>query len=225
MGSKGEEGGTAHCPLPAACMKVKSATFIVSATNPSQYPRHSLPEIAFVGRSNVGKSSLINSLVEKKGLAKTSSTPGKTRLINFFNVNNLLCFVDLPGYGYAKAPKEVIAGWQSMIETYLLKRENLKGIVLILDIRHAPTPDDQTMKEWLDYHRIKTLIVATKADKLSKNQRISRLREIEKLLPIRPGESLISFSALTGEGKKEIWQALINLAQGDTAMLSQNDEK
>jgi GTP-binding protein len=206
-------------------MKIKSATFIVSATNPSQYPRHSLPEIAFVGRSNVGKSSLINSLVGKKGLAKTSSTPGKTRLINFFNINNTLCFVDLPGYGYAKAPKEVIAGWQSMIETYLLKRENLRGIVLILDFRHAPTPDDQAMKEWLDYHKIKTVVVATKADKLSKNQRISRLKEIEKLLPVQPGEPFIGFSAITGEGKKEIWQALIRLGQEEVDRLQQDDEK
>jgi GTP-binding protein len=189
-------------------MKIKSATFIISATNPSQYPRHSLPEIAFIGRSNVGKSSLINSLAEKKSLAKTSATPGKTRLINFFNVNEELCLVDLPGYGYAKVSKELAESWRPMAETYLLKRENLRGIVLILDIRHAPTPDDQSMKTWLDYHHIKTIAVATKADKLTKNQAVSRLKQIEKLLPTLEGEPLISFSAITGEGKKEIWKAI-----------------
>lgn len=193
-------------------MKVKSATFITSATNPSQYPRHALPEIAFIGRSNVGKSSLINSLVGRNNLAKTSSTPGKTQLINFFNINGELCFVDLPGYGYAKVPKEILASWRPMIETYLLKRENLKGVVLILDIRHAPTPEDQKMKEWLDYYKVRVLAVATKADKLSKNQKVARLKEIKGLLSIREDEPLLSFSAITQEGKKEIWQAIEHLA-------------
>lgn len=189
-------------------MKIKFATFIVSAVSSSQYPHHSLPEIAFIGRSNVGKSSLINSLVERNNLAKTSRTPGKTRLINFFNVNQELCLVDLPGYGYAKVAKDIVESWRSMIETYLLKRENLQGVVLIVDIRHAPTSDDQKMKEWLDYYKLNTIIVATKADKLSKNQRLKRLKEIEKSLPVQEKDPLISFSALTQEGKKEVWKAI-----------------
>ena len=141
-------------PPPLNKITVKSAEFVTSAVKPSQYPLAILPEIAFAGRSNVGKSSLINTLVNRKRLVKTSSTPGRTQLINFFIINGSIGFVDLPGYGYAKVPKSVKKNWGPMIETYLSERKTLKGVVLIIDIRRIPRAEELNLIDWLDYYKI-----------------------------------------------------------------------
>jgi len=185
-------------------MEVKQADFIKSAVKPGDYPPEELPEVAFVGRSNVGKSSLINVLAGRKGLVRTSSTPGRTQLINFFNINNTLTLVDLPGYGYAKAPPDVRKQWQPMIETYLAKRDNLKAVVLILDIRRTPSDGDLDMLRWLDRYNIPPIIVLTKCDKLSKNERTKQTTLIAEAIE-RSREMLLPFSALSREGRDGIW--------------------
>jgi len=187
---------------------IKSASFIKSATKPDQYPHHTLPEIAFIGRSNVGKSSLINTLVKKKNLARTSNTPGRTQLINFFNVENMICFVDLPGYGFAKVPQAVKKQWKPMIEAYLAESEYLCRAVLILDARHRPTAQDKMMREWLESYQIPTLFVATKIDKLPRTKISKQLKMIREALNIRPTEEVFPFSALTKIGLPAIWQAI-----------------
>jgi GTP-binding protein len=189
-------------------MKITSAEFIKSAVWPPQYPPATLPEIAFVGRSNVGKSSLINTLVGRKNLAKTSNTPGRTQLINFFTVNETLSFVDLPGYGFAKVSQSVKKDWGEMIESYLSQRQSLVMVILILDIRRDPSEDDLSLRDWLDYYRIPYLYILTKADKLSNNQASARRRAIEKELRVTPDKRPILFSAKTEKGKGDIWQAL-----------------
>src|SRR5215467_8709615 len=151
-------------------MKITGATFVKSATSPEHYPRDGRAEIAFIGRSNVGKSSLINSLLGTKGLARTSSTPGRTQLINFFLINGAFYFVDLPGYGYARVPSEIKREWGPMIEKYLASRPNLVLSIVITDSRHEPSKLDLLMKEWLMQRGLPFVIVATKADKLSSNQ-------------------------------------------------------
>jgi GTP-binding protein len=191
-------------------MKIQSAEFIKSATEPAHYPEDGLPDIAFVGRSNVGKSSLINALVRRKSLAKTSNTPGRTQLINFFLINQRYVFVDLPGYGFARVPEAVRRNWGPMVETYLKERSNLRLVVLILDIRRDPTSHDLDLLVWLDHYRIPVLPVLTKTDKLSKSQVQRRARQIEEMLTkglnlrTRP----ILFSAKTGEGKDALWSII-----------------
>lgn len=155
-------------------MKITSAEFIKSAVWPPQYPPATLPEIAFVGRSNVGKSSLMNTLVGRKQLAKTSQTPGRTQLINFFSINKAMSFVDLPGYGFARVPRSVKKDWGDMIETYLRERQNLAMVVFILDLRRDPSDDDLSLLDWLEYYRIPFTVILTKSDKLSNNQAIAR---------------------------------------------------
>ncbi|PKN71688.1 MAG: YihA family ribosome biogenesis GTP-binding protein [Deltaproteobacteria bacterium HGW-Deltaproteobacteria-12] len=189
-------------------MKIATAQFVKSAVWPDQYPPATMPEIAFVGRSNVGKSSLINTIVGKKNLAKTSNTPGRTQLINFFSINETLSFVDLPGYGFAKVSQSVKKDWGDMIATYLKERSSLALVVLILDIRRDPSDDDLSLRDWLEGYRIPYLYILTKADKLSNNQAINRRRIIEKNLHISAGVKPILFSAVTQKGKSEIWQAL-----------------
>lgn len=194
-------------------MKIQSAEFIKSATEPAHYPEDGLPDIAFVGRSNVGKSSLINALVRRKSLAKTSNTPGRTQLINFFLINQRYVFVDLPGYGFARVPEAVRRNWGPMVETYLKERSNLRLVVLILDIRRDPTSHDLDLLGWLDHYRIPVLPVLTKTDKLSKSQVQRRARQIEEMLTkglnlrTRP----ILFSAKTGEGKDALWSIIETL--------------
>ena len=187
-------------------MKITSAEFVKSAVWPPQYPPAIMPEIAFVGRSNVGKSSLINTLVGRKKLAKTSNTPGRTQLINFFTINEKISFVDLPGYGFAKVAQSVKKDWGSMIEAYLRERQSLCLVVLILDIRRDPSNDDLSLRDWLEHYRIPYLYTLTKTDKLSNNQAISRTRAIERTLCVSAGKSPILFSAITQKGKNEIWQ-------------------
>jgi GTP-binding protein len=189
-------------------MKITSAEFIKSAVWPPQYPPATMPEIAFVGRSNVGKSSLINTIVGRKNLAKTSNTPGRTQLINFFTINGALSFVDLPGYGFAKVSQSVKKDWGDMIESYLRERPSLAMVIFILDIRRDPSDDDLSLRDWLEDYKIPYLYILTKVDKLSNNQAITRARAIEKILNISAGIKPILFSAKTQKGKGDIWQAL-----------------
>jgi GTP-binding protein len=192
--------------------RIQDVRFLKSAVKPDQYPRHSLPEIAFIGRSNVGKSSLLNALANKKNLARISNTPGRTQLINFFDIDGKMCFVDLPGYGFAKVPEHVKKQWQPMIEAYLLKSEELKSVVLIVDARHKPSRHDIMMREWLQSYDIPVLVVATKIDKISKTKRNKHLKLIRETLKLRPAEPLLPFSALSAEGLKAVWQAVVQLA-------------
>ncbi len=185
-------------------MIVKSSEFITSAVKPSQYPPADLPEIAFAGRSNVGKSSLINKLVNRRRLVKTSGTPGRTQLINFFLINQRFRFVDLPGYGYAKVPAGVRRQWGAMIETYLTRRPCLRGLILIVDIRRTPGREEDDLLHWLDHHGIACRVVATKADKLSRNKQIRPLRAVAARLGIA-NEALTLFSAKSGLGLAAVW--------------------
>ena len=185
-------------------MKVLSAEFIKSATKPSEYPPGNLPEVAIAGKSNVGKSSLINTLVNRKNLAKTSSQPGRTQTLNFFRVNEGISLVDLPGYGFAKAPLEVRKAWKPMVETYLQTRDTIRLVVLILDARRGLSPEDSTLLDWLDYHGIPTLIALTKADKLSQFERARQKKNLSGH-PILADKPVLFFSALTGEGKSALW--------------------
>ena len=191
-------------------MIIKSAEFITSAVKPSQYPPAVLPEIAFAGRSNVGKSSLINTLVNRKRLVKTSSTPGRTQLINFFNINEGFSFVDIPGYGYAKVPVSVKKTWGPMIETYITTRKTLKGVVLIMDIRRIPRQEEMNMLDWLNHYDIPSVPVLTKSDKLSKTKQKKQLAEIANTLSADKN-SLILFSAKSRQGKDEVWDAVKKL--------------
>jgi GTP-binding protein len=184
-------------------MKVLSAAFVKSATKPSEYPAGTLPEIVIAGKSNVGKSSLINTLVNRKNLAKTSTQPGRTQTINFFRVNEKISLVDLPGYGFAKAPLEVRKAWKPMVETYLQTREAIRLVILILDSRRGLAPEDSNLLDWLDYHGISTLIVLTKADKLSQLERARQKKNLSAH-PLLNRKTILFFSATTGEGKNEL---------------------
>ena len=189
-------------------MKVISATYLKSAMRPDQFPRDRRPEVAFAGRSNVGKSSLLNKLLNRRGLAKTSGTPGKTQTINFFDVNNRLYFVDLPGYGYAKVPKALKAKWRRVMTNYLVRREPLRLVVHLLDVRHPPTDNDLDMLGLLEEAQKPTLIVATKVDKLKRGQRAPHLRQIRQALDLDEDALVVPFSAVTGEGVRPVWDVI-----------------
>ncbi len=191
-------------------MIIKSAEFVKSAVKPSQSPSAELPEIAFAGRSNVGKSSLINTLLNRTRLVKTSRTPGRTQLINFFEINKAFTFVDLPGYGYAKVPASVKKTWGPMVETYLSTRKTLKGVVLIMDIRRKPGLQELNFIEWLDYYSISRILILTKIDKLSKTKQIKQRLSIEKDLG-EDNNDLILFSAKSRRGKDAVWDAVEQL--------------
>jgi GTP-binding protein len=193
-------------------MKILSAEFVTSATNPAQYPPVKYPEMAFAGRSNVGKSSLINTLVNRKRLVKTSSTPGRTQLINFFDINNLFTFVDLPGYGYAKVPTAVRKKWGPMIETYLSGRNTLLGVVVILDIRRTPREEEQNLIAWLEHYSIARILVLTKADKLSKTKQEKQRAAVARALEVDSSD-LILFSAKSRKGRDAVWNAIISLTK------------
>ncbi len=185
-------------------MKIITAEYLVSAVNAKQYPKSSKPEIALVGRSNVGKSSFINKFINRKGLARTSSVPGKTQTINFYLINEAWCFVDLPGYGFAKVSKEKKSVWGRFIDEYLHTRPHLAGIMQLVDIRHEPTADDVLMLEWLAQSGLPYLVIATKADKIPRSKWDKQKKIIKEKLALCSAESIMIFSAQTGEGRDKI---------------------
>ena len=187
-------------------MKITSAELVISAAAPKQFPPTKVPEVAFVGRSNVGKSTLINSLLNRKSLVKTSSTPGKTQLINFFRINNSFHCVDLPGYGFAKVPEPIRRSWRALTEAYLSEREPLRGVVLIIDSRHGPTAEDVQLKQWLDASQRPVLVVANKVDKLKRNDLAKQSRIIQQKLGLE--QQPIPHSSLQKVGRHQIWGAL-----------------
>jgi len=185
-------------------MRIKQSEFITSAVKREQYPLDNRVEVAFVGRSNVGKSSLINSLTNRKKLAKVSQTPGKTRLVNFFLINNDFYLVDLPGYGYAKVSKSEKNSWGKTVETYLTAREQLKRVVLLVDSRHKPTEDDIIMHEWFKHFGYDVTIVATKSDKMTKNNLVKSEKIIKETLKLNADDNLYFFSSLNKNGADEL---------------------
>lgn len=189
-------------------MKVTSADIVISAVKPEQYPSESIPEFALAGRSNVGKSSFINKMINRKALARTSSKPGKTQTLNFYIINDILHFVDVPGYGYAKVSKSERAAWGKMIETYFTSREQLKAAILIVDLRHPPTKDDVAMYEFLKYYDLPCIVIATKADKIPKGKWQKHLKVTRETLGMDKEDDLLLFSSETGEGKDKVWAVL-----------------
>jgi GTP-binding protein len=190
-------------------MKVVQSEFVISAVASHQYPTDALPEVALAGRSNVGKSSLINRMIQRKNLARTSSQPGKTQTLNFYRINEMLYFVDLPGYGYAKVSKTLREKWGQFIEHYLTEREQLRLVILIIDLRHPPTKDDQAMFEWLLHFDVPLCVVATKADKISKGQWQKHLKMVKEGLGIPKNLPIVLFSSETGQGSDDLWEAIL----------------
>lgn len=191
-------------------MRIKQSDFICSAVTLNQYPEDKVFEVAFVGRSNVGKSSLINTLTNRRKLVKVSGVPGKTRLINFFLINNKYNFVDLPGYGYAKVSKTEKAKWGKIMEEYLVNRENLEKIILLLDSRHKPTADDVLMYEWINHYNIEPVIVATKIDKLKRSEINKNLKVIRDTLNLSKDQKIFQFSSLKKSGIEELLEEIFN---------------
>jgi GTP-binding protein len=189
-------------------MKVTSSDIVISAVKREQYPDTTIPEFALAGRSNVGKSSFINKMLNRRGLARISSKPGKTQTLNFYLINEILHFVDVPGYGYAKVSKSEREAWGRMIETYFTTREQLKAVVLIVDLRHPPTADDRMMYDFLKHYEIPCIIVATKADKIPKGKWQKHLKVTKETLDIHPHDHIILFSSETGLGKDEAWKVM-----------------
>jgi GTP-binding protein len=192
-------------------MKVFSFELVKSCLAPGDYPSDNCPEIAFGGRSNVGKSSAINALLGHKGIARISSIPGKTRQINFFKINRSFYFVDLPGYGYARVSKEIKASWASLLEHYLMNRNQLKGVVLLLDARHPPTDLDLQMKIWLEHAGVPLLVVMTKMDKVSSGDWRKVVEDYPAVLGLNPAQTVIAFSARTRAGKELLWRSIESL--------------
>ncbi len=186
-------------------MIIKKADFIITAVEPAQYPQNGLPEIALAGRSNVGKSSLINALVNRKSLARVGNTPGKTRVINFYNVNDELMLVDLPGYGYAKVSKEEKKSWGKLAETYLTTRRTIRVILLLVDIRHDPTEDDLLMLDYVLGSGRSVVVVATKADKLTRSEYKKHTDNIRARMSLDESTPIIPFSAMKRQGIEEVW--------------------
>ncbi|MBV7390354.1 ribosome biogenesis GTP-binding protein YihA/YsxC [Enterococcus alishanensis] len=189
-------------------MKVHNAEIVISAVAPKQYPESQLPEIALAGRSNVGKSSFINTLINRKNLARTSSKPGKTQTLNFYLIEDSLYFVDVPGYGYAKVSKTERAKWGKMIETYITSREQLRAVVSLVDMRHDPSVEDIQMYQFLKYYNIPVIVVATKADKIPRGKWNKHTSSIKKKLDFDGNDDFIIFSSETKEGKEAAWTAI-----------------
>ncbi len=196
-------------------MKVNEVEFVISAMGLEQLPEDALPEIALAGRSNVGKSSLINRMLQRKAIARTSATPGKTQQLNYYRVNGSIYFVDFPGYGFAKVSKSLREKWGQLIESYILKRQPLKLLLLIVDIRHPPTADDQMMFEWLKHHNVPVCIVATKADKISRGRWPQHVKITRETLDMEPGDPLVLFSSETGLGRDELWAVILNSLENE----------
>lgn len=190
-------------------MEIKKAEFVISAVKKAQYPEDGRPEIAFVGRSNVGKSTLINTLTNRRKLVKVSSTPGKTRLINFFLINDNMYFVDLPGYGYAKVSKKEKENWGYIMEQYLVERDQLKKIVLLVDSRHKPTGDDINMYNWIKHYNYEVLVVGTKLDKLKRNDINKNKKIIRDTLKMDKDDKILLISSLNKEGKEEVLEQIL----------------
>jgi GTP-binding protein len=202
-------------------VKIKSADIVISAVSKAQYPEGGLPEIALAGRSNVGKSSFINKLLNRKNLARTSSKPGKTQTLNFYLINEEFYFVDVPGYGYAKVSKTEREKWGKMIETYLTEREELKCVVSIVDLRHPPSRDDVMMYNFLKHYDIPVIIIATKADKIPKGKWQKHLKIAKETLDLQKGDQIILFSSETGQGKDEAWKAIQDYVYGDEGIIEE----
>lgn len=186
-------------------MKVTKSEFVIGAVGPDQYPGDGLPEIALAGRSNVGKSSLINKMINRKNLARTSSTPGKTQQLNYYVINDELYLVDFPGYGFAKVSKSQRLAWGNMIEKYLLERVTLKLLLLVVDLRHPPSKDDMIMYDWVSHYDIPVCVVATKADKIPRSRWAKQIKQMKDSLGLRIDHPLVLFSSETGLGKDELW--------------------
>jgi GTP-binding protein len=187
-------------------MNLHNVELLISAVNMNQYPKTDVCEIAFAGRSNVGKSSLINKLLNRKSLARVSQKPGKTATINFYNIDNTMNFVDLPGYGYAIVSKEEKKRWAKMIETYLSKREQLNQVILLVDSRHKPTEDDVTMINFIRNYCDRAVVIATKCDKISKGQWLKHIKQVREGLKADKSQQILAFSAETGQGLEELHQ-------------------
>jgi GTP-binding protein len=189
-------------------MRVHSVTFLLSAGRPDQFPRTAWPEIAFAGRSNVGKSSMINRLLSRRNLAHTSSTPGRTRTINFYQVNDRFLFVDLPGYGYARVSRAMKDDWWELVESYLTQRAQIRGVIHIVDARHPPTPKDQELQAFLGAVSVPSLVVLTKADRVLRATRKAVQASAAKALSLPTRDAALFFSAETGEGVADLWRAI-----------------
>lgn len=188
----------------------------------SDFPENDKPEIAFAGKSNVGKSSLINTMINRKSLARTSSQPGKTQTVNYYNINETLYFVDLPGYGYTKTAPAVKEKWGKMVERYLMNSKQLKSVFLLIDIRHEPSKNDKDMYEWIVYHGFMPVIIATKMDKLNRSQIAKHIKMIKEGIGARPETKIFPFSSLAKQGKDEVW-AYIEEVCGLTETETQNN--
>lgn len=202
------EAESGEAPAPADKLEIRSADIVCLAVRPDQYPPSDLPEIAFAGRSNVGKSSLLNLLTGRRQLARVSSSPGKTRTINFYLVNDRFRIVDLPGYGYASISREITGSWGKMMEDYFRSRPNLKAAVLLVDSRHEPTPQDIQMYEYMKYYGFGGLVVMTKADKLTRRELARQQEEIRQALSMDPGDRIIPVSSLKRTGKEELLETM-----------------
>ena len=195
--------------------KIKNINLLISAVQEKQYPKHDLPEIAFLGRSNVGKSSLINSLVNRKSLAHTSSKPGKTQTLNFYNINNDFCLVDVPGYGFAQVSKKDQERFGQMVENYLVNRDNLRGVVLLIDSRHKPTDDDKLMYNYIKYYHLPILIIATKSDKITRSKWNACKSLIKQTLNLDEEDGYVQYSALKKWVSTMFGNGLINYWRND----------
>jgi GTP-binding protein len=206
-------------------MKIISTEFLVGAVSAKQYPNEDLPEFAFVGRSNVGKSSLIKSLLNRKKLVRISSSPGKTREINFFNINETMMFADLPGYGFARVPPALQKKWKTMIEEYLTQRKPLIAIIFIVDVRRKPTELDLTLKEWLEGLDRNYILVITKADKLSASERSKQVKKIKAAFMSKNALGFCVYSSLKHTGRQELWAQLQKLSREDKKPLFPEEER
>ncbi|MBM7713474.1 ribosome biogenesis GTP-binding protein YihA/YsxC [Siminovitchia sp. FSL H7-0308] len=189
-------------------MNVNNVELVISAVKPEQYPNEGLPEFALAGRSNVGKSSFINKMINRKSLARTSSKPGKTQTLNFYKIEEKLFFVDVPGYGYAKVSKKEREAWGKMIETYFTSRKELKAVLLIIDLRHPPMDDDVLMYDFLKYYELPCIVIATKADKIPRGKWQKHVKMAKETLNLQQEDKIIVFSSETGEGKDKVWGIL-----------------
>lgn len=198
-------------------MVIKSVCLETVCGITSKLPENDRPEVAFAGKSNVGKSSLINALMQRKALARTSAQPGKTQTINFYNINNAMYLVDLPGYGYAKASQSEKEKWGQMIENYLHQSMQLRAVFLLIDIRHAPSANDKQMYDWIVYQGYDPIIIATKLDKINRSQVAKQVKLIRTELGVKPGTQILPFSAQTKQGREEIWELMETLVSGDEA--------